>query len=283
MDAYEPFEARILAWANARADLLAGVVVGSRARLDGTADQWSDLDLILFTNSPQSYMEDSVWLDEFGDLWAARLYHTGSGYPEWFALYAGGLKVDIVFVPVQPGDRHGLPQMLADFTFQNVFQRGLRVLFDKTGIAGDEPYLPSVKKVPALPTQDEFQNAEAHFWIVAAKAARLVQRNDLWRAKQACDSELKACLLTMLEWHAMAVYGTERDIWYEGRCLADLAEDRAGSALPGTFAAYDQADLKRALLATAALYHRLADEVAAIQNYDRLLNEEQIAAWISEL
>ncbi len=108
MDGYEALEARILAWAAAREDLLAGVVVGSRARMDGTADQWSDLDLILFTNSPQSYQQDSTWLGEFGELWAALLSHTGSGYPEWFALYAGGLKVDIVFVPVQPADRHEL-------------------------------------------------------------------------------------------------------------------------------------------------------------------------------
>jgi len=55
MDGYKALEARILAWAAAREDLLAGVVVGSCARMDGTADQWSDLDLILFTSSPQNY------------------------------------------------------------------------------------------------------------------------------------------------------------------------------------------------------------------------------------
>jgi hypothetical protein len=210
MDGYKALEARILAWAAGRADLLAGVVVGSRARPDGTADQWSDLDLILFTDSPQIYLGRSSWLDEFGDMWATSLSRTGSGYPEWFALYAGGLKVDIVFVPVQVAERHGLPQMLADFAFQDVLQHGLRVLFDKTSTADVEPYLPAPAAPLALPSQDEFQEAEAHFWIVAAKAARLAKRNDLWRAKQACDSELKACLLTMLEWHARAIYGPDR-------------------------------------------------------------------------
>ena len=283
MDDYEALEARILAWAAAREDLLAGLVVGSRARSDGTADQWSDLDLILFTNSPQSYMEDSSWLDEFGELWATSLSRTGSGYPEWFALYAGGLKVDIVFVPVLPADVHSLPRMLADFAFQDVLQRGLRVLFDKTGTADDEPYLPAPSTARALPNQREFQDAEAHFWIVAAKAARLVKRNDQWRAKQACDSELKACLLTMLEWHARAVYGPEWDIWYEGRFVADWAETRAVSAIAGTFATYDQTDLMRALLATMALYRRLADEIADLKNYSRLPKEEQIAAWINKL
>ncbi len=283
MDDYEALEARILAWAAAKEDLLAGLVVGSRARSDGTADQWSDLDLILFTNSTQSYLEDSSWLDEFGDLWATSLSRTGSGYPEWFALYAGGLKVDIVFVPVQPTDQHGLPQMLAEFAFQDVLQRGLRVLFDKTGTADDEPYLPAPSAARALPNQREFQDAEAHFWIVAAKAARLIKRNDQWRAKQACDSELKACLLTMLEWHARAVYGPEWDIWYEGRFVADWAEHRAVSALPGAFAVYDQGDIQRALLATARLYRRLADEVADTLNYDHLPHEEKIVAWISEL
>ncbi len=283
MDGYEALEARILAWAAAREDLLAGVVVGSRARPDGMADRWSDLDLILFTNTSHSYMDDSSWLGEFGELWAAWLSQTGSSYPEWFALCVGGLKVDIVFVPVQPEDRHSLPQMLADFAFQDVLQRGLRVLFDKFVTPNQEPFLPTPAAPLALPSQAEFLDASAHFWIVAAKAARLVKRNDLWRAKQACDSELKACLLTMLEWHARAIYGPDRAIWYEGRFVADWIDPRVLSDLPGTFAAYDRADLKRGLVATLALYRRLANEVAAILNYERLSSEEQIAAWISDL
>lgn len=283
MDDYDSLEARITAWAVARVDLLAGVVVGSRVRSDSAADEWSDLDLILFTASPQRYLEGSSWLGEFGELWASWLSHIGSGYPEWFALYAGGLKVDIVFVPVQPADRFNLHQMLAEFAFQDVLQRGLRILFDKSGTSDAEPYSPVPAEPLALPSQAAFQAAEARFWIVAAKAARLVRRNDLWRAKQACDSELKACLLTMLEWHALAVYGPERDIWYEGRFVADWAQDHALSDLPDTFSAYDQADLKRALLATVALYRWLAGQVAAILYYDRLPHEEEMAAWISEL
>lgn len=131
MDGYESPESRILTWAVAQEDLLAGVVVGSRARIDGTADRWSDPDLIFFSHSTESYSKDATWESEFGELWVSSLSHTVSGYPECFALYAAGLKVDIVFVPVQPSKRQCLPQMLADFVFQDVLQRGVRLLFDK--------------------------------------------------------------------------------------------------------------------------------------------------------
>jgi len=87
----------------------------------------------------------------------------------------------------------------------------------------------------------------------------------------------------MLEWHARAVSEPERDFWYEGRFVADWIDPRVLSDLPGTFAAYDRADLKPGLVATLALYRRLANEVAAILNYECLPSEEQIAAWISDL
>ena len=47
------------------------------------------------------------------------------------------------------------------------------------------------------------------------------------------------------------------DSYRAGQTRARIAE------LPGTFAAYDQADLRRALLATLHLYHWLAGETAA--------------------
>lgn len=123
----------------------------------------------------------------------------------------------------------------------------------------------------------------AQFRIVAAKTARLVLRSDLWRDKQACDSELKTCLLNMLEWHARAIYGPGRDIWYEGRFLAQWADERVMAALPGTFALYNKSDINRALLQTITLYRWLADETAAQLDFDPLPYEDDIAAWISAL
>lgn len=280
---YALLETRITAWATARPDLVAGVVVGSRGRSDHPADEWSDLDLVIFSTAAEAYILEGAWLEEFGVLWAAWLDNTGSGYPEWFALYAGGLKVDIVFVPVQ-ASAATLAHMLSHFAHQDVLQRGVRVLFDKSDLPAQAETATLATSSQAIPTPSsaEFYDYLNHFWITAAKTAKLIQRNDLWRAKQACDGELKACLLRMLEWHARFRYGPERDIWYEGRFLASWADPRATAELPATFANYDQADLRRALLASLRLHHWLAEETAASLScqYPRP-KDLDIASWIS--
>ena len=52
---YEQLEQNCIAWAQAQPDIRAAIVVGSRARLDHPADEWSDLGLILFTTTPAAY------------------------------------------------------------------------------------------------------------------------------------------------------------------------------------------------------------------------------------
>jgi len=283
MTDYALLESRIAVWAATRPGLIAGVVVGSRGRSDHPADQWSDLDLVFFSTAPDSYIQDGTWLGGFGDLWASWLDNTGSGYPEWFALYAGGLKLDIVFVPIQPGDET-LEDMLRSFAHQDVLQRGARVLYNKTEQGAQAVILLSALNSQTVTplSPDKFRLSLNQFWITAAKAVKLIQRGDLWRAKQACDGELKACLLTMLEWHARSRYGLERDIWYDGRFLSSWGDPRAVADLPGTFAAYDQADLRRALLATVQMVHWLAGEAAAQLGLDYPQpNDQQVLDWIS--
>jgi aminoglycoside 6-adenylyltransferase len=259
---YQLLEERIIAWAAARPELLAGVVVGSRARPERSADQWSDLDLIIFTTVVEVFTQDGAWLEEFGVLWASWLSKTGSGYPEWFALYAGGLKFDIAFVPVLPADGSSLDQLLVGFAHQDVLQRGIRILFDKTGNTTSASEYTAQLPIAGSPTHEEFRSAINLFWITATRTIKHIQRGDLWRAKQACDGELKACLLGMLEWHTYAVYVPQHDVWYDGRDLSEWADPRALEDLPHTFAAYNQSSLHQALFATLDLYQWLARETA---------------------
>ncbi len=123
---YEQLENNFVTWAHTQPDLRAAVVVGSRARHHHPADEWSDLDLILFTTSPAWYASHSDWLAELGEVWLYVLNHTGHGDPEWLVLFANGLKVDFVLAPIPPDSAPGLQQMLNDSPYQFVFQRGVR-------------------------------------------------------------------------------------------------------------------------------------------------------------
>jgi hypothetical protein len=62
------FEARVGAWARTQPAIRGAVVVGSRARPAPAADEWSHLDLILFTTAPESYAAAGAWPASFGPL-----------------------------------------------------------------------------------------------------------------------------------------------------------------------------------------------------------------------
>jgi len=49
----EQIEQRFTAWAQTQPDIRAAMVVGSRARTDHPADEWSDLDILVITTRPE--------------------------------------------------------------------------------------------------------------------------------------------------------------------------------------------------------------------------------------
>src|SRR3712207_4474218 len=51
-----------VAWAERQAPVRAAAVVGSRARTDRPADEWSDLDLVVVVTDPQPYLTTTDWL-----------------------------------------------------------------------------------------------------------------------------------------------------------------------------------------------------------------------------
>jgi len=53
-----------VAWASGQTDVQAIALVGSYAR--GAAQDDSDIDLVILTDQPQAYLEDSKWAERFG-------------------------------------------------------------------------------------------------------------------------------------------------------------------------------------------------------------------------
>ncbi len=241
-------------------------MLGSRARSDRPADDWSDLDLVVFTSDPERLLSQADWLEQLGTPWVSLIETAATGgLLERRVLFAGGLDVDFIPVPAalaQQFAASGPPPEIA-----GVFRRGARVVLDKDEHV--QPLLASVGDPPALqpPTPDEFLNLVSDFWYHAVWTAKKLRRGELWVAKQSCDSYMKHLLLAMLEWHARAASGWRSDTWHNGRFLEQWADPRAVEGLRGAFAHYDEADVARALLATMDLFRWLARETAERLGY----------------
>lgn len=264
---YTQLTENIVAWLQQEHDVRAAMIIGSRARTDHPADQWSDLDVLLFVRDPERYVASADWVAGFGPVWLAFAERTPDGRAwERRVLYAGGLDVDFALSPAQWLEyiaAHGLVPEIVD-----VIRRGVRVLVDKDNLLSGILHLPIPDAAPfQQPSSDQFADAISDFWYHSLWSAKHLRRGELWWAKSGCDGKLKGLLQQMLEWHAHALRGPAHDTWMRGRFLEEWADPRAVARLSGVYAHYDRQDIARALWATMELFRWVTVETAERWQY----------------
>ena len=291
---YEKIIELFCKWAETRSDIRAAFVLGSKARVDHSADEWSDLDIVFITTNPyESYLSTVDWISSFGKPLLTLIdTSTASSDKMRVVLYEGMLDVD--FVPLNYEDmrkavdrfnrtiRARLDQEALAWIW-NVYGRGVRVLIDKDGLAGKiGAVAASVKKhPPRRPTQDEFLETVYDFFYHAVFTAKRLRRGELWFAITNYYCRLQRPLLRMIEWHTLAEHGWKHDVWFHGRFLEEWAMPKTVKGLREAFAKYDEDDVKRALLATISLFRRLATETAANLKYSYpAKTDKNITKWI---
>jgi aminoglycoside 6-adenylyltransferase len=236
-------------WAAARSDVRAAVLLGSQARVDAPADPASDVDVALFVDEPPSYLDDTAWIDHFGErLLSFREPTAVGGFEEQRIHFRDGLEVDFALLPTALATE--IPAE-ADA----VFARGFRVLY-ADGVSFPERK-PSSIETPA-PTQERFDQLVNDFWYHVLWTAKKLWRGEVLVAKQACDGWLTGRLVELARWRS-----DETDTWHGFRFFERWAGDDLVAALGPTFARYEAEDVARALRAKSALFGQVEDEVAA--------------------
>ena len=280
--AYEQIIEKYVRWATSDPGTRAAMIIGSRARFDHPADEWSDLDIIVHTSDPQRYLETTDWLENVGNPWLTFIEQTPGGGMERRVMFEGGLDVDFAIIPAEWGQQvmsAGIPPDFAD-----IIRRGVRVIVDKDGLAVQLLQMPLDAPVPCPPTQAEFLEVVNDFWYHTIWTAKHLRRGELWWAKSCCDDYLKFRLRRMMEWHARATKGQSHDTWMRGRFLEEWVDPRAVEELKGIFAHYDAEDVWRALLATMELFRWVAVEAAERLGYPYLkLGDERATEFVKAL
>jgi aminoglycoside 6-adenylyltransferase len=273
-------EARFVRWAEAEDDLRAALVVGSRARVDHPADPLADLDILLFANHVDRYLDSTAWIEELSPIWVSVVGRTSPTLPQQLVVFCGGLQVDFLFNT--PAVLQQARQMVERDTLPDILRRGVRVLVDKDQLL---PLLPAPSKPPPRkpPTESEFHQTLESFWFSAVYCAKQLQRGELWTFQDNSGGMLSP-LLRVVEWRARTTRGWDYDTWHDGKFIAEWAGPEVYDGLRETFAHLDAADGWRAVRARLALFHRLAREVSARLGYtypDEL--EAHIAGYVDTL
>jgi aminoglycoside 6-adenylyltransferase len=282
---YERLIEKFVEWAQTRPDIRAAIVVGSQARLDHPADEWADLDIIIYSTKPEHYFEHTNWMTNIGNIWARMHSRTANGEPEWLTTFENGLDVDFVFNSYQqmnwatrallllqrfPRLIRFLPRGIADKVEHEVplgaqlFDRGVRVLLDRDGLIARMRHALGQPPSPKPPTEAEFLELVYRFWCIAGRKAKKICRGELYVAQ---SWSLNRLMLPMVEWHARATRGWDYDVWHDGRFLEEWAHPCVMEGVRETFARYDREGMCRSLLATMDLFRWLAIETAEHLGY----------------
>jgi aminoglycoside 6-adenylyltransferase len=252
------FIARVRSWAEDQADVRGVVLVGSQARDDPGADEWSDVDVVIVSTDAERYLGSTDWLQEFGPFEITVVEGTAVGdYFERRVLFTSGLDVDVTVLTPSVLDAAMTIPEVAD-----VRRRGFRVLVDKDEIVTrtERDLAPLAALELKLPTAVEFEHATSDFWYHTVWAAKKLARGERWVATRSVNCYLSELLLRALEWQARLV--AERDTWHQGRFLERWAEPTAVIQLRDAFAPYEDDGVQRALAASMDLFRNLTVEIA---------------------
>lgn len=250
---------KIINWARGEAPIRALMLIGSRARPTPT-DDLADIDVCVFATSCTAYLSNDAWLRSFGDLWIAiseQYTRADIIVPTRLAIFSNGIKVDVSFLDVS---------VLIEMARDDELNDGYVVLLDKDGVAEGllPPTFHTSRRRP--PTQEQFLALVDEFWFEAYHVAKYLWRGELWLVKSR-DWSTKELLCTLIEWHAQSQHNWEYDTAFQGKHLHIWAEPAIVQTLHQTFAHFDIEDSWAALLATVALFRRLAVETAEVLGY----------------
>jgi aminoglycoside 6-adenylyltransferase len=269
---FNGFIARTTAWAASRDDVLALVLVGSRARTETPADAWSDVDLLLVVVDLEPFVRDADWLAPLGVPVLTFVEPTAVGGSfERRVLFDTGEEVDFALFPPDIRDRALGPEAAL------VFRRGYRVLLDRIDLGARLAELAAEEPPP--PMRDLAQLSH-DFWYHALWAAKKLRRGEVWVAWRSCNAYLQSVLLTLLAWRA-AEEGI--DTWHDGRFLERWAGDDVLMRLREASARYDAVDVARGLQAVAALFADVERDYAAATRVAVPVDHDEVRRRLREL
>jgi aminoglycoside 6-adenylyltransferase len=259
----------LVAWGQRTPEIRAMVLTNSRARADGPIDEFSDYDLILAVTDPNRFAHgDLAWQSAIG----GPLVRWGDeaellGHPTFFrgVVYDDHVKVDYTIWPA------GLLRAVAEAPrLPAALDHGYRVLLDKDGQTRGWPEPTFTAHVVRPPSETEYRAQVEEFWWDMSYVPKALHRGELFFVNSfVLEHDLKHfSLRRMLEWHVAAGRDWRFAPGPHGRRLERHLDPDMRQALAETYAGLDADAIWDAVLRLAALYRRVAIEVAGALGYE---------------
>ncbi|MEY8353387.1 aminoglycoside 6-adenylyltransferase [Lachnospiraceae bacterium 54-53] len=265
----------IISYAKETKDICALILIGSQARIEKHADEYSDIDLIMITENPGYFILSDEWLSHIGTPHISFTEPTIAGEQERRVLFDNASDVDFVIVSQEHAQN-----VIQSKNGLEILNKGYKILVNKINLI-----IPSLTNLAApgysAPSENTFRNVVNDFWYHAVWTTKKLLRKEFWSAKFCMDSYMKQKLLWMIEIYEHIRHGESYNTWYGGRFIDSWAEQDIKDHLCRAFAHYDAADMGTSLIETMNLFRKLAVEVSSAYKFEYPLHADEYSTnWV---
>ena len=269
-----PMIETLAAWALTRRDVHALLLLGSQARANHPADEFSDIDVVLTVDDPDTFLLGSDWLGEIGGLIADVVEPTAiGGMSERRVLFRSGQDVDFSVVPTQ------MMKLLGDFSdvveVRQLFGRGSRILKDDLGIRPAIAAIPTPQPGGVPLAEADYRALSNGFWYQLICATKKWRRGELWVAMTACEGVLSGALVDLIRWRSRLRHPS-REIWHGSRHLEEWADSVTLNELAATRTGYGVEEIGLSLRRLGASFRRLEAECRETSGFSAAVDEGRV-------
>jgi len=266
-------------WGNSSRELYAAFIIGSQARSNHPADEYSDLDIVMLVDNPSYFLSSDQWLKNIAEYHVSFSEDSMAGGKERRILFDGALDVDFILLPNE--NPENIIKAL-NCEMASMLERGYKILIDKIKLQEIMPRFDAVVKSDEELTEQDFTNIVNDFWYHSVWAAKKLKRGEIWTAKYCVDTYMKSKLLCIIECHARTIHGKDYDTWHNGRFIEQWAPCWVVERLSLCFAHYRKEDIKIALISTMDLFRAVAVEIAEKLGFQYPHEADKYtAAWVT--
>ncbi len=266
--------ALILGYAEKEERVRAVWMNGSRANPDAPKDRWQDFDIVYAVTDMASFVEDSNWLDRFGERIIMqtskeqldRYDENGAFlYNDWYIAmmqFTDGNRIDLSLVPVQ----NAASKVMSD--------KMCKVLLDKDGILPPVPAATDADYRVKPPSALEFYCCVNEVRWVSPYVVKGLWRREIPYAQEML-SVVREQVMRMVGWQIVAERGETVNI---GKCGKYLNRFLAPKDWQKFLSGYASANIGQMFDALVALYDLFAQSsgiVADAYNFPLDRTEEQ--------
>ncbi len=242
---------------------------GSRTNPNVNADIFQDYDIVYVVNETESFIDDNMWINKFGEIWFMQYPDEHPDFPSdksnfygWLMLFRDGNRIDLHVETIEHAREHILDDRLC------------KILLDKDhilpeiGESTDEDYY--VKR----PTQEQFACTCTEFWWCLNNVAKGLWREELTYVQDMMNFCVRKQLEKLLTWKIGIQTDFSVSVGKSSKYMNRWISEQEYSDYLSTYASGEAQDCWRAVFEMTKLFSAVATYVSEELGYKYHFDEE---------